>query len=86
MKLKVIFALYTLSVIVKGTWWTAAVQPFILSLGSVFAAIDQDVLDIEPIQWRNLLPFINKQEETPQEKHTSDEKDDKQEGEAPESA
>ena len=49
MKLKVIFALYTLSVIVKGMWWTAAVQPVILSLGAVFTAINLDVLDIEPI-------------------------------------
>ena len=53
-----IFALFTLSVMVKSAWWAAAVQPVILSLGAIFSAIDQDVLDI---QW---LPFINKQEET----------------------
>ena len=49
MKLKDIFALFTLSVIVKGTWWAAAVKPIILSLGAVLTAIDKDVLDIEPI-------------------------------------
>ena len=47
MKLANIFALFTLSVIVRGAWWVAAVQPFILSLGAmVFGTIDQDVLDI----------------------------------------
>ena len=40
MELKVIFALYTLSVIVKGAWWAAAVRPIILSLGAIFTAID----------------------------------------------
>ena len=49
MKLSGIFALSILSVIVKGTFWVAAVQPFILSLGTLFAAIDLDVIDIESI-------------------------------------
>ena len=44
-----LFALLTLSTIVKGTWWVAAVQPVILSLGAIFTAIDSDVLDIKPI-------------------------------------
>ena len=53
-----IFALFTLSVIVKSAWWAAAVQPVILSLGAIFSAIDQDVLDI---QW---LPFVNKSDKS----------------------
>ena len=63
MKLTVIFALFALIVMVKGTWWAAAVQPFILSLGAILGTIDSDVLNVESIEWRNLLPFINKQEE-----------------------
>ena len=51
MKLKGVFALLSLSVMVKGTWWSAAVQPIILSLGAIMGAIDLDVLEI---------PFINK--------------------------
>ena len=53
-----IFALLTLSVMVKSAWWAAAVQPVILSLGAIFSAIDQDVLDI---QW---LPFVNKSDKS----------------------
>ena len=49
MKLRDIVALLALSVIVKGTFWVAAVQPFILSLGAMFTAINLDVLDIESI-------------------------------------
>ena len=49
MKLRDIFALLSLSVIVKGTWLAAAIQPVILSLGALFSAIDLDVLDVEPI-------------------------------------
>ena len=61
MKLKGIFALLALSVVVKGTWWAAAVQPVILSLGAVFTALNHDVLDINPIEWQSFKPFINKQ-------------------------
>ena len=65
MKLKVILALFTLSVVVKGTWWAAAAQPVILSLGAMLAAVD---LDLEPIEWRNLLIFKNKEDERPKKK------------------
>ena len=50
MKLKVIFALCALSVMVKGTWWAAAVQPVILSLGAILGALDLDVVNIQPWQ------------------------------------
>ena len=46
MKIIDILVLFSLSIIVKGTWWAAAIQPVILSLGAVFAAIDLDILDI----------------------------------------
>ena len=59
MNFKVIFALLSLFVIVEGAWWAAAVQPVILSLGAVLSAIDQDVLDVQSIEWKSLLPFIN---------------------------
>ena len=45
MKLKGIFALFTLSAMVKGAWWAAAVQPIILSIGAILGAIDLEVLD-----------------------------------------
>ena len=58
MKLGDIFALFSLSVIVKGTWLTAAIQPFILSLGAIYTAIDQDVLSMDFL--KNQVPFITK--------------------------
>ena len=59
MKLSTIFALFTLSLVVKATWWAAAAQPVILSLGAVLAAIDLDVLnmDAQTIEWKNWLGF-----------------------------
>ena len=70
MKLKSIFALFTLSVMVKGTWLAAVVQPVILSLGAVLGALDLDVLDVQ-----YLLPFINKQDENPYEDESLEEYD-----------
>ena len=49
MKLTNIFVFVTLTVIVKGTWWVVAVQPFILSIGAILGAIDQDVINIEEL-------------------------------------
>ena len=46
MKLLDIFVLFTLSEIVKSTWWATAVQPVILSLGAILTAFDKDVLDV----------------------------------------
>ena len=65
MKLKDIFALFGLSAMVNGAWW-AAVQPVILSLGAVFAALDLDLepmLDLKPIEWRKLLFAKNAKDE-----------------------
>ena len=64
MKLSFIFVCYSLSVLVEGTLWAAAVQPFILTFGAILGAVDLDLLDAEPIQYRNILPFINKHDET----------------------
>ena len=49
MKLIGILTLFTISVVVEGTWIAAAVQPFILSMGAVLAALDLDELDVQPI-------------------------------------
>ena len=49
MKVSSIFALISLIVVVKGTWWTAVAHPVILSLGAILGALDLDVLNVEPI-------------------------------------
>ena len=60
MKLIDIFTQFTLIVIVKGTWFLAALQPVILTLGTVFTALDTGVLDVQPIEMKKWLPFVNK--------------------------
>ena len=62
MKLAGIFVLFTLNAIVEGAFWVAAVQPVILTLGAIFTVIDQDVLDVQSVEWKRWLPFINKQD------------------------
>ena len=63
MKLTNIIALFTLITMVKGLWWAAAVQPVILSLGAILGAIELDLLNnVELIELRSILPFINKHE------------------------
>ena len=61
MKLRGILALSTLIVIVKGNLLAAAVQPFIIGFGAILAAVDLDVLDVQPIEFKNWLPLVNKQ-------------------------
>ena len=68
MKLRDIFALFALSVRVNGFVWAAAVQPVILSLGAMLAAVNLDVLDIQ-------LPSIFKQDDTTLEVVTLTDKD-----------
>ena len=68
MKLKDILTLFTLSVIVKGAWWAAAVQPVVLSLGTMMAAVDLDVLDANVLHlfdWRKWIPGRKKEEKAP---------------------
>ena len=63
MRLKaILIPLITLFGIVQGAWWAAAVQPVVLSLGAILGALDLEVIDLQPIQWKKLMPFINKQE------------------------
>ena len=64
MKLKVVFALLSLIIIVKSAFWAAAVQPFILSLGAIFATIDHHLLDLETFKWSNYLPRLAGKNET----------------------
>ena len=47
--------LSTLSVIVKGAWWAAAVQPIVMTLGATFAALN---LDLQPILDINLKTWL----------------------------
>ena len=54
----IIFVISTLSVMVKGAFWAAAIQPLILSLGAIYTAIDQDVLSMDFL--KNQVPFITK--------------------------
>ena len=56
----IIFVIYTLSVMVKGAFWAAAVQPLILSIGAILSAIDLDVLDVQPIKLKNVLKIDSK--------------------------
>ena len=66
MKLVNIFALFGLIVIVNSAWWATAVQPVILSIGAVFAALDLDlepIFDAKPTELRKLKIFKNDKEE-----------------------
>ena len=36
-----------------------------LGFGALLTALNQDALDIESIEWRSLLPFVNKQDKIP---------------------
>ena len=59
MKLSSIVALFALSATVNA-FWTAAVQPVVLSIGAVFAALGSDLqpmLDLQPIEFKKLLTF-----------------------------
>ena len=65
MKVISLLALLFCVEIVKGTWWTAAVQPVILSLGAILGAVDLDVLDIQ-------LPVVYKKETRKDRKATKE--------------
>ena len=78
MKLLIIFTLFALSVIVKGAWWAIAVQPVILSIGAVFAALDLDlqpILDVQP----KLLIFKSDKEAAAKVTNEDKKKEDKDE-------
>ena len=65
MKIKFILILFTLSVIVKCNLMAAVTRPVILSLGTFFAVMNQDAIDIQPTEWRNYIPFTAKKKEKP---------------------
>ena len=76
MKVAEILVLYGLSVVVNGVWWTAAVQPVIMSIGAVFTALN---LDLDPIL--DSLTFKNDKEAGPaaaKEKSLSDQRWDEE--------
>ena len=60
MKLTNILGLFALCEKVNSVWWAATIQPVILSIGTLFAALDLDfepILDVQPIEWRKFLAF-----------------------------
>ena len=60
MKLLIIIVLLALSAMVNGSWWAAAAQPIILSIGALFAALDMDLepmLDAQPTESSKLMGF-----------------------------
>ena len=59
----IIFAVFTLSTIVKSAWWIAAAQPIILSLGAGLAALNLDVQPLLDINWKKLIVFKNDKED-----------------------
>ena len=67
MKGSCVFAVLTVSVVVNGAWWTAAIQPLVLSFGAAFAAFNLDVqplFDIDLKSWR-IFKQEQEQEELP---------------------
>ena len=60
MKTKFVIILFTLSVVAKCNLMAAVARPVLLSFGTIFAAMHQDAIDIQPINWRNLMPFTSK--------------------------
>ena len=64
MKLSCIFALFTLRVMVKGNL-IAVAQPVLLTLGTLFTALNHDLIDKQRIDWRNFITFYT---EDPEEK------------------
>ena len=65
MKLSEIVVLFGVFVMAKGAWWAAAVQPVILSIGALFAALDLDLepfIATKPLELRKLMIFKNDEE------------------------
>ena len=66
MNFQFILILFTLSLMVKGAWWAAAVQPVVLSFGTMMAVVDLDVLDVHFLNifdWKKwVLPGKKKKE------------------------
>ena len=66
MNFQFILILFTLSSMVKGAWWAAAVQPVVLSFGTMMAVVDLDVLDVHFLNifdWKKwVLPGKKKKE------------------------
>ena len=70
MRFREVFFLFTLSVVVNGSLWAAAVQPVILSLGAMMAAVDQDLLDVHLFDWNWKKWFQPKSNDEKKEKET----------------
>ena len=66
MKASCLFAVLTLSLVVNGAWWTAAIQPILLSFGAAFAALNFGVQPLLDIDWKSQGIFKQDKEEQPQ--------------------
>ena len=67
MKASCLFAVLTLSLVVNGAWWTAAIQPILLSFGAAFAALNLDVQPLLDIDWKGKGIFKQDKEEQDKE-------------------
>ena len=55
MKSIFVFFIFTLSVIVEGAWWAAAMRPIILSFGAAFGALNLDEFTFLDFDLKGLL-------------------------------
>ena len=56
MKLIIVFALFNLSLMVRG--WVAYLKPIVLSIGAAFTTLNlnvEPIFDIQPIKWTKWL-------------------------------
>ena len=70
MKASCLFAVLTLSLVVNGAWWTAAIQPILLSFGAAFAALNLDVQPLLDIDWKGKGIFKQDKEEQAKEEQS----------------
>ena len=69
MKTSHIFALLTLSVVVKG--WATILQPVLLSIGAALAALNIDtelISNIQPFTWKSEEADVTKSHKLPEKK------------------
>ena len=77
MKFLSIFVLFTLIVVVNGSWLSAAIYPIILGFGAVLMKINLDPFDVETLNQKNQLTLDKKEEHTPS---VTEEKDQRKDG------
>ena len=58
MKFTLIFVIFTLTVIVNSNLLVAVTRPVILSIGTLFAALNHDASDSKFTEWRSNMSFV----------------------------